>query len=250
MSSLSETVIDTLSALQNTKNQSSAQQRASTDSSAGASSQLQGDRDRAGSVNSQNQNMQVPQQQRGDNPPVIYSPPPSHSSYGGQQQPQSGYGVSPAGPPGGMAAYYTSTQPQQHHHAPPNNYSHPPPNYGVSTQGQSQGQGGPPPPAYSSVAAAPKPPNPNPNPVVAKKRSVNKTDIPPIPSRYEELDDMTDLQLEKLLEDEVALKAHVKGHSMVEFMNEPLEQLRLSNKNDAAALLELVRAPFRYAKLY
>ena len=71
-------------------------------------------------------------------------------------------------------------------------------------------------------------------PPLTRAQSVGrKTSVPNIPTSFDELDGMTELQLEKLSKDEIALKSHVSTMSMVTSMREIRDELRTSNYNDA-----------------
>jgi hypothetical protein len=67
--------------------------------------------------------------------------------------------------------------------------------------------------------------------------------LPEIPRSFPELDSLTDVQLERLLHDDVALEAHVETHvASVQTMRSMIEELRTSNAEAASNNLLMVSA--------
>lgn len=78
-------------------------------------------------------------------------------------------------------------------------------------------------------------------PTLARQTSTQrKVPIPDIPDTFPELENMTETQLEKLVNDEVARAAHIKTMHMVVSMEELKNDLKMSNLNDAKSIVDKV----------
>ena len=83
-------------------------------------------------------------------------------------------------------------------------------------------------------------PTTGPTTLVRDKSTHRKVPVPDIPDSFPELENMTETQLEKLINDEVARAAHIKTMHMVLSMEEIRDDLKLSNLNEAQLIVEKV----------